>query len=282
MCNNCDDSNITDIPSGPPGPTGPQGPKGDTGDTGPAGATGATGATGSQGIQGIQGYNAFGTMAGPAISLGANQYSLPLLTTNGQWGAVGQIVYVESAGYYRVITVNLGVNLIVLDLLYPSNVPANMTGSAGGLKVTPGGLKGDVGSTGSTGATGATGPTGPQGPVNVLTQARVSGTSIPSTTDLLVFASATATRNLVYYGQIFFESDDAIEITVIPRINGVNNTPSALKFTGAPAITGKSYVTIPLSDLQAFVIGDSFEFRVTLNDYTKNTTASYRINYNYQ
>lgn len=285
MCNDCDDSNITDIPSGPPGPTGPTGAKGDKGDKGDTGDTGATGATGSTGSQGIQGYNSFGIMPGPAISLGANQYSLPLPSSNGQWGVVGQTVYVETAGYYQIITVNLGVNLIVLDPLFVVNTPANMTGSAGGLKVGPAGNRGAVGSTGAPGATGATGATGPQGPTGPVTQQThviIAPTSVSSATSLTFINPIAQTKDLVYYGQFVLTTDDAVEVTVTPRINGVDVTSKAVVHTSATQLTGHSYITIPISDILTVATGQNLEFRIVLSDYTKNASIKGRFNYNYQ
>lgn len=240
--------------------------------------TGNTGATGSTGSAGN---NAYGVTTGTSTSLGANQYSVPLSGTNCNWMVAGQYVYFATAGYFQVVSTIPGTSATVLDLLYTGNVAANLVSSSG-LGVSPAGIKGSTGTTGATGPTGVTGATGPQGPAASQTQVLINSTPVAAPTNLPVLMPATKTTSFPYYGQLLFESNNAITITVTPKVAGSSVGVSTLVFTGPAAIAGKSYVVIAVSDLQPISTGNNFEFGISLSDYTQNTTVSGRINYNYQ
>lgn len=240
--------------------------------------TGNTGATGSTGSAGN---NAYGVTTGTSTALGANQYSVPLSGTNASWMVAGQYVYFATAGYFQVVSVTAGVSATVLDLLYSGNVAANLVSSSG-LAVSPAGIRGTTGATGATGSTGATGATGPQGPAASQKQVLINSTPVAAPTDLPVIMPVTKTTTVPYYGQLLIQSNAAITITVTPKVAGVAQTSKALVITGpVPVGSGSSYVVIPVSDLQAFTSGDSFEFNIGLDNYTQSTIISGRINYNY-
>jgi hypothetical protein len=105
---------------------------------GEVGATGSTGATGSAGATGATGVSAFTTLNG-STSLGSNLYSINVV--NSDWMAVGQILYIESSGYYQVTVITSSINITVLDLLYTGNVPTFTPGS----KISSGGVTGKNG-----------------------------------------------------------------------------------------------------------------------------------------
>jgi len=140
------------------------------------------------------------------------------------------------------------------------------------------GRKGDQGATGAQGATGSAGsPT--------VTQVIVGSTSIPSSTNLQVIASAAQTANLMYFGQIQFENvnaDGAVTITITPRVGGVDQTSKALHYTGPTTVGGQWDIVIPVSDLMAVTATDLVEFKIDMDDYTFTTTAKFRICYSYQ
>lgn len=101
---------------GPPGPAGPAGPAG---------------------------INAFTTTTAPlAVPLVGSSVTVQLATT--AWVGVGQVIYIDGAGYYSVVSVDSGVQLTILNLGYPGNaVPPYVAPIAS--HVGPGGLQGPAG-----------------------------------------------------------------------------------------------------------------------------------------
>lgn len=243
------------------------------------GAKGSTGLTGSTGGTGVAGKNAFGTTTAVAISLGANLYTLPI--TDNTWGVVGQVIYVETAGYYKITAINPSADFTILDLLYSTNIPANMTSSSS-LDVSPGGFKGDAGSTGATGAAGATGATGPAGPLPTFSYTRVINTSIPASTDITLVGSASSTGSLNFIMTGYLESTDAITLTAELYINGVATAIKQI-ITGAAPLGGLSNIGFNLSGVSSIVTGNSVVLRITSDDYTKSSVCRLcNITYSYQ
>ena len=236
-----------------------------------------TGNTGSTGPTGVGGYNAYGTTTGTATFLGSSQYLVPLSGTNASWMVAGQNVYFATAGYFQVVSIVAGVSATVLDLMYSGNAAGNLV-STSGLAVSPAGKIGATGNTGATGATGSTGPIGPQGPIANIILNIIAPTSITGITNVPVMMPVPITIITPYFGQLVFQSTAAVTITITPRVAGVSQTASMLTATGPTAVGGYSYIVIPVSDLQPFVSGDTFEFTVGLSDYTKSTTVSGRVN----
>jgi hypothetical protein len=105
---------------------------GEVGQTGSAGATGATGSTGSPGPNGI---NAYTTIVS-STPLGGDIYELVVVRTS--WMGVGQILYIENSGYYKITSIVSGTIIEVLDLQYTGNTPILQPPSI----VSPGGVKG--------------------------------------------------------------------------------------------------------------------------------------------
>lgn len=129
MCN-CDDNiNSTEVSAGPQGP---------------------------QGIQGEAGANSFGLTDAIVVSLGGNQFRIPITAGQMDWPVVGQIVYLQSCGYYIVDSIVTDDYIVVTDPLYTGNsMVAGLAGS--GLKIGPAGIRGLIGLTGATGAAGTNG-----------------------------------------------------------------------------------------------------------------------------
>lgn len=129
MCN-CDDNiNSTEVSSGPTGPTGPQGE------------------TGS---------NAFGVTDAVVVSLGGNQFRIPVTVGQMDWPMVGQVIYLTSCGYYTVDSWVADDYIVVTDPLYTGNSMAIGLANTG-LKVGPAGIRGLIGLTGAVGAAGSNG-----------------------------------------------------------------------------------------------------------------------------
>jgi hypothetical protein len=131
---------------------------------GPAGAAGGNGANG---------INAFTTLTA-GFTMPAEQANLLLAVANGSWTTVGEVLFIQSAGYVRVVAVPSPTQLTIKNLAnsltgeYTSNtapgiaIPNGMSVVAAGVEgpAGPTGLGGPMGPIGNTGSTGATGPTG--------------------------------------------------------------------------------------------------------------------------
>ena len=116
--------------------------------TGEVGLTGAAGAAGAAGATGATGADAFTTIDTGSTPLGAGLYQLDLV--NSSFAIVDMILFVKDAGYYKV-TITGGLpanNIVVLDLGYAGNVPANLVA---GKAVTPAGIQGANGTNGTDG-----------------------------------------------------------------------------------------------------------------------------------
>lgn len=115
-----------------------------------------------QGPAGSPGINAFTTTVAnftqPAVSSNVSVSVLNLNQFSGSWASVGQIVFVESGGYYQVVSV-AAITLVLKNLGYAGNVsPTTIVSS--GAKVSPAGI---VGATGAAGANGSDGSDGVDG-----------------------------------------------------------------------------------------------------------------------
>lgn len=105
---------------------------------GEIGLTGSTGSTGSTGPQGGQGVNSY-TILNGSTTISSTTYSLNVADTS--WMGVGQILYIENSGYYKVVTISTPTDVIVLDLAYTGNTGTFTTNSI----ISPGGVSGKNG-----------------------------------------------------------------------------------------------------------------------------------------
>lgn len=258
-CNCNDDVNSINVSSGPEGP---------------------------QGEQGDAGYNSFGVTDAIAVSLGSNQYRVPINADGCQWPIVGQMVYVEGCGHYQVDTVVVGDYIVVTDLLYTGNDMAPAI-AASGKKVGPSGVRGATGATGPTGPTGPTGATGATGsagpPADAWSSTPVVNTGIPAQTDYLVVA-ATSNRNIALFASLWIQSDAVVDLTITPVINSTPVTTAAVKMTTPAIVTGGlTHVTIPVTLRAAMTSGQILYLRITSNSYVPAITLiSGGINYVFQ
>jgi hypothetical protein len=117
--------------------------------TGSRGASGATGAAGAAGATGAAGVAAYTTLSAGATPLGGTVYQLDVV--NSTWTSIGQMIYVQDAGYYTVTSKPSSTQIIVNNPAYAgNNTAALLTGktmSAGGLR----GLEGTNGTDGTDG-----------------------------------------------------------------------------------------------------------------------------------
>lgn len=144
-------------PKGDPGPIGPQGPQGlpgedgpqgiqgpaGTGAQGPIGPTGPRGPQGLQGDQGDNGINAFTFVTANAVLA----FPIQLPVAENSWVGIGQVLFVETAGYY-LVTGLTATDILLSPLGYPGENTANLIT---GKKVSPAGLRGVAGADGVDG-----------------------------------------------------------------------------------------------------------------------------------
>ena len=102
---------------------------------GELGQQGGTGPQGNQGNQGNAGVPAFTTLfSGSPIS--GDSYAI--VVQNDSWMSVGQVIYIQGDGYFKVTSITNVTDLIIQDLGYPGN-NTHFTPSS---KISPGGLRG--------------------------------------------------------------------------------------------------------------------------------------------
>jgi hypothetical protein len=100
--------------------------------------------------------NAF-TATTANFSVPAVNSTVSVSVADSSWMAIGQPVFVEGSGLYRVTTIASSISITL------TNVSGTGTSVNAGAKISPSGERGPQGNTGSPGATGATGPAGPIG-----------------------------------------------------------------------------------------------------------------------
>jgi hypothetical protein len=106
----------------------------------PSGPAGSTGPSGSA-------LSAYDTLASP-FTMPAAAANVTISIANTAWLAVGQVIYIASAGYFQVASISSATQASVTNLNYPGNASSGGT-IASGSKVSAGGL---IGATGSGGA----------------------------------------------------------------------------------------------------------------------------------
>lgn len=126
-CVPCDDVPTTQVP----------GPKGDAG---------------ADGADGVDGVNAF-TLTTLDFTMPAELANVVVTVADTSWMAVGQPVFVQTAGFFEVVTIGGATSVTLKNLedtpndAYLDNV-APATVIASGMKVTPGGWQGESGAAG--------------------------------------------------------------------------------------------------------------------------------------
>jgi hypothetical protein len=115
------------------------------------------------GLNGVDGINAFNfTTASFTMPAVNSNVTVNVKATNpfkNSWFAVGQVVFIETAGYFQVVSIT-GSNQVTLKNLGYSDAnftpAAPATTIASNVKVSPAGLQGAAGSSGGAGANGTT------------------------------------------------------------------------------------------------------------------------------
>jgi hypothetical protein len=115
------------------------------------------------GVNGVDGINAFNFNTGsfplPAVNSEVSFNVKAINPFKNSWFAVGQIVFIETAGYFQVVSIT-GTNQVRLKNLGYSDTnftpPAQGTEIPANSKISPAGLQGPSGGTGGAGANGIT------------------------------------------------------------------------------------------------------------------------------
>lgn len=132
---------------------------------------------------------------------------------------------------------------------------------------------------GLRGPQGEQGPIGPQGTLTI-SQVIIGSTSISGSTTVTLIASIATSGNMSFFGQLNFSSTGAVQATVSTLLNGSPLSGKDLVVTGAAAISGASYIVLPVSDYIAVTAGQALAFTITLDNYTRSTSLTGRIQYN--
>lgn len=160
------------------------------------------------GSDGLNGYNAYTrTTAGFVVPNVGDSVTINVSTLGqytGEWAVLGQVVYIQGAGYYKVTAIGT-TSLDVENLGYTGNA-APLTSITTNAAVSPAGLIGPQGATGATGATGPQGIQGIQGPAGsdgmvyetmllhgTTTRFFETSTSIPLTAAYFIYPGSTNT-----------------------------------------------------------------------------------------
>jgi len=106
----------------------------------PAGAVGSSGATGAA----LSAYDALTS----SFTMPAAAANVTAAISNTAWLAVAQTIFVATAGYFSVVTINSSTSVTIQNLNYPGNASVS-TVIASGSKMSPGGLQGATGSGGA-------------------------------------------------------------------------------------------------------------------------------------
>jgi hypothetical protein len=104
---------------------------------------GPTGATGSAGSDGTDGLDSF-TTTSAQFTQPASGSNVAITVAESGWMSVGQVIFIQSAGYFTVVSKASSTAVTIQNLGYTGNAAAT-TVIASGSQVSPGGLRGAAG-----------------------------------------------------------------------------------------------------------------------------------------
>jgi len=229
---------------------------------------------GRRGTAGTDGDSAYTFINGAGTDLGGSVFQVPTIESTPYSNAgftIGQIVYVQGAGYYEVDDIDFGVSMDLFNLAYAGNNTSVLLDSDV-KKVVPGGI------IGATGATGATGPQGPLGPAsNLATLYRVTGQTLTTDTTITTVPAITNTlgigSTITWSGILNIVGTANVLVTVESYNNGVLEN----QFTSKSSLTtssGTGYLAIPFQGKTLLASGQSLTFMVKLSSYVGTFTLS--------
>ncbi len=192
---------------------------------GPAGEDGENGTNGTDGI------NAF-TLTTAGFTMPNVEALVTVDVEDSTWMAVGQVIFVENAGYFRVDSLPDGTSVSLLNLGYTGNVaPATIVATA--QAVSPGGLKGVDGTTPPTNTLNDLSPTTTKGDILVD-----NGTNNPDASLVRLSAGADGSTFVTDSSQPTGRKQVAITPNaatdnVLPRFDSSGDTtPTPLQASG--------------------------------------------------
>lgn len=194
---------------------------------GPAGADGAPGTDGTDGSNAFTDTTAGFTM--PAVSA-----NVTVAVADTGWMSVGQVVFVENAGYFTVNSVLSAVSVSLTNLGYDGNAaPASLIASS--QHVSPGGLVGPEGAT-PTSTLNDLSPTTTRGDLIVDNGANspdASDVRLPVGTDGQLLTAQSAQPTGLLWSSVIPNASGSTD-NVIPRFNtpGGTEEPAPLQLSG--------------------------------------------------
>lgn len=125
---------------------------------------------------------------------------------------------------------------------------------------------------------GPQGIQGETGPMPTYTRYAINNTNISAQTDITVFASASATGQVVYTGVIEIDSNADVIASITPVVNGSAVSASVISVTGNSK-GGVCSIAIPITEMLSITAGQSFVLRITLDTYAAASVAMGRVLY---
>lgn len=149
---------------------------------------GAKGDPGNTGTSGANGINAFTRVAGVGFVVPAISASIGVVVLETGWMALGQIVFVGSAGYYQIASISDETDVVLTNLGYAGNAVAGVT-IAVAQPIVPAGI---------AGANGAMGGGVTSVALSVPAEFAVSGSPVTSSGTIAVTSAPAQSINKVY------------------------------------------------------------------------------------
>jgi len=214
-CNQCPDSSSSG--SSVPGPQGP---------------------AGNDGTDGTDGVNAFTLTAASFTQPAVDANTASILVGDSTWMTVGQVVFVQTGGYYEVISRADATHVVLMNLGYDGNAAPAATINSGA-QVSPGGLVGPEGPAGDSDTLNDLSPTTTKGDVMVDNGANAPAASVVrfavGTNGTRLMADSTQAAGMRYAKVDLADTTQVTGATAIAN-GGTGNTTRAAAFDAlAPA-----------------------------------------------
>lgn len=231
--------------------------------------------------QPVDGINAFTVILldalHPAVNIPAFNANASIYVENSDWMVEGQIIFIEDAGYYEVVTVTDTENVVVKNLGYTGNVNGvgQFTVAAG---VSPGGVNGIDGADGADGADGTNGINGTNGsdgdsafPTDAKGQLMVDTGALPH--PHVVALNAGTDGQVPAYDAT--QTNGIIPVTIAPNAALDNAIARFNGTTGKPVPVQSSLLLVTDSGNLQISTGDAKGTNAT--DLQSERTASTRV-----
>ena len=125
-----------------------------SGESGASGFSGQSGFSGARGASGFSGNSGYSGGSAAAFSITSSSFVMPssggnvtINVTDSTWISIGQVVYIETAGYFLVLSTPTTTSVQIQNLGYSGNAVGTIANTQ---QLSPGGLQGASGATGSS------------------------------------------------------------------------------------------------------------------------------------